>query len=276
MIERNTDLNKNFLSKEDELEIIYDGPSFNGQMEISRLRSQLKSTEYLIKELVFEYYNQKGYKENPDVKIYLKLKKGSFQEIISIVLDKELIQNVISGCLIALFTYFLTKKNLGEKEKTIPQTQIKIDKFINNVKIVRHIKHLSDPLEEEGDKIKILSKQNSNLNTEIKFSDKNIFKEKIKEMESELKISYSEEEFFGKLRAVDLDKESYRFSLEGTQNSVPVEFNEEINSETIGHILDKRIKVKAIATKRNEDLDSLKVLSFEEKRVKTLGDFTEG
>lgn len=273
MKEKTTDLNENFLSNKDELEIVYDGPSFGGQMEISHLTSQLRSTECLIKEIVAEYYKQRGYKENPDVKIYLKLKQGSFEEIISILLDKELIQEVISGCIIALFAFYLANRGKKKNEIQIPKTKINIGKIVNNIKIVQHIKHLSDPLEKEGDKIKIVSRKNPEINTEISFSDKPVFKEKIKELESELEIKYSQEDFFGKLRAVDLDKESYRFSLEGTQNSVPVEFNEKIDSDIIGKILDKRVKITAIATRKNDELESLKILKFEEKKVKDLGDF---
>ena len=275
MIEKSKDLNDNFLSNTDELEIIYDGPSFDGQMEISRLTSQLKSTEILIKELVSEYYNQRGFKENPEVKIYLKLKKGSFQEIISIILDKDIIQNVISGCVTALFTYYLMNKGKKKEDREIPLTQIKIGKIINNIKIVQHIKHLSDPLEREGDKIKIVSRKNPEINTEMDFSEKEVFRESIKELESEVKIEYSEEEFFGRFRMVDLDKETYRFSLEGGEKSVPVEFNEKINSEVISRILDKRIKIKALATKKNEELELLKILKFEQKKIKTLKDFSK-
>lgn len=273
MIEKTTDLDKNFLTNQDELEIIYEGPSFEGQMEISHLTSQLKSTEILIKELVSEYYVQKRFTEKPDVKIYLKLKQGSFEEVISIFLDKELIQNVISGCLIALFAFYLANRGKKKEEVDYPKTQINIEKIVNNIKIINHVKHISEPLEKEGDKIRIVSKKNPKLNTEIKFSDKPVFREKIKEIENELKIEYSEEEFFGKLRAVDLDKETYRFSLEGTQNSVPVEFNDKINSDTIGHLLDKLVKIKAIATRKNEELELLKILEFQEKPIKTLKDF---
>ena len=81
------------------------------------------------------------------------------------------------------------------------------------------------------------------------------------------------EEFFCKLRAVYLDKEKYRFSLEGGETAVPVEFKDKIDSEVIRRILDKRIKIKAVATKKNDELEMLKILHFEEKKIKTLGDF---
>ena len=275
MKESNTDLDKNFLSNKDELEIIYDGPSFDGQMEISRLTSQLKSTEFLIKELVSEYYNQKGYKENPDVKIYLKLKKGSFQEIISIILDKEVIQGIIVSCVSILFGFYLANRGKKKGEIEIPKAPIRIDKIVNNIKIVNHIKHLIDPLEIDGDKIKIISKKYPETNIEILFSDKDTFKEKLSELESEIKIEYSEEEFFGKLRAVDLDKEKYRFSLEGNEISVPVEFKDKIDSETIRKILDKRIKINAVATRKNDELELLKILNLKEKKIKNLKDIME-
>ena len=104
------DLSGRTIAEEQELKIIYDGPSFNGQMEISDLTNQLKSTESIIKEIIGEIYKQKKFKEKVDVKIYLKLKRGSFKEIISVVLNNPITTQVISGCLIALFINYLNKK----------------------------------------------------------------------------------------------------------------------------------------------------------------------
>lgn len=268
------DLNDNILSDKDELKIIYDGPSFDGQMEISNLTSQLKSTEFLIKDIVSEYYKQRGYKESADVRMYLKLERGSFQEIISIFLDKEVIQGIVVGCVNILFGYYLANKGKKKEDiKEIPQSPINIKNLINNIKIVNNIKHLVDPLEKEGDKIKIISTKDPRITTEINFVDKGIFKDRLKELESEIKIEIFEEEFFGKLRAVDLDKETYRFSLEGTDISVPVTFQEKINSEKIRQILDKRIKIRALATQKNDELESLKIIDHNEKERKKITDF---
>ncbi len=49
--------------REEEINLIYDGPSFEGKMEISHLASQLKSTEFVIKEIISELYKQKKFKK---------------------------------------------------------------------------------------------------------------------------------------------------------------------------------------------------------------------
>ncbi|MBI4167714.1 MAG: hypothetical protein HY515_02040, partial [Candidatus Aenigmarchaeota archaeon] len=51
---KETDLRGNILDRGDELEIIYDGPSFDGRMEIPYLIEQLKSTEFVINEIINE------------------------------------------------------------------------------------------------------------------------------------------------------------------------------------------------------------------------------
>lgn len=267
------DLKGNFLSNKDEIKIIYEGPSFDGQMEISNLTTQLKSTEFLIKEIISEYYQQRGYKEKADVKIYLKLERGSFEEIISIILDKEVLRGIVIITFGTLLGYYLSRKK-EEKARETPKTSIKIEKMVNNIKIVNNLKHIIDPLEKKGDRIRIVSTKKPKMDTKITFPDKKIFKDALKELESEVKIEYSEEDFFGKLRAVDLDKEKYRFSLEGNEAGVPVSFEKGIDSKTIRQILDKRIKIKAIATQKNEELEQLKILDFKEKRRKSLTDFS--
>ncbi len=47
------------LTYEDTIELIYDGPSFDGRMELNKLSSQLKSTEQLIRELLNQLYLQR-------------------------------------------------------------------------------------------------------------------------------------------------------------------------------------------------------------------------
>src|SRR3989338_8891829 len=136
MAEHETDLKGNHLIRKEELKIIYEGPSFDGKMEISHLSNQLKSTELVIREIVSELYKQKGLKNPKDVKIYLQLKKGSFQEIITIVFNNPIIANIIGGCIVALFTYFLTKK----KDK--PNCDIKTEDLINNYFFIKNLNQI--------------------------------------------------------------------------------------------------------------------------------------
>ena len=86
-MDKETDLRGNQLVRGEELEIIYEGPSFDGRMEVPYLISQLKSTEMVINEIINELYKSKKLSNPEQIKLYLKLKRGSFQEIISIVFN---------------------------------------------------------------------------------------------------------------------------------------------------------------------------------------------
>jgi len=267
MNELYTDLQGRVLSKKEELNIIYEGSSFDGKMEISNLTSQLKSIEFLIREIVRELYKQKGFKEKEDVQIYLSLKKGSFQEIISIVLNSPIFQTAISGCLIALFTYYLNKK------KKAPKCEIKIDKMINNYNIAKEIKQIVDPLILQGDTIKITSSKDSEINTEIVFEDKEILKQKLKKLKEQTIMEIIEEDFFGYLSMVNIDRDKYKFTLEGNNQFIPVKFDHEPKLEEIRIILGERLQIKARATYENKTIKSLDIVNYSKKRRKNLSDF---
>ena len=59
MNEFDTNLDGELLVKKEELKIIYEGPSFDGQMEINNLTSQLSSTEKIIKEILAQLKKDK-------------------------------------------------------------------------------------------------------------------------------------------------------------------------------------------------------------------------
>lgn len=272
MPESQIDLQDRLLSNEEELKIIYEGVSFDGKMEISDLTTQLKSTEFLIREIISEVHKQKGFKEKAEAQIFLKLKSGSFHETISVILNSQIMQTTISGCLIALFTYYLNSKH-NPKVK-IPKCEINIEKMINNFNTAKNIKQITDPLIDEGDTIQIISSANSGINTRIKFKDKQIFRDKLKELKDQVEIGVFEEEFFGTLSMVNLDKDKYKFALEGNNQLISAEFDIEPELEEIRKILGERLKISARATYEDKVLKSLDIISYDKKRRRNLGDFS--
>jgi len=264
-MEYETDIKGNHLVREEELNIIYDGPSFDGRMEISHLSNQLKSTELVIREIVSELYKQKRLKNPKDVKIYLQLKKGSFQEIITVIFNNPIIANIIGGCIVAIFTYYLTKK----KEK--PECHIKTENLVNNYIFVKNLNQIIIPLGEK-DKVSIIS-SNPSIRTTISHNEKNVFNSELRELKEKVAIEIFEEEFFGYLSIVDIDKEKYGFTLERTNQHIPVFFDIKPTLDEIRKILGYRIKIDARATYEEKELVKLDVQSYELKRRKNLKDF---
>src|SRR3989344_5207213 len=241
MVEHETDLSGNPLTREEEIQIIYNGPSFDGRMEISDLTSQLKSTEVLIKEIVSELYKQKGLKNPSEIKIFLKLKKGSFQEIISVILNNPTTAAIIGGCIVALFERLLSKKDKGEINN------IKIESLVNNYLIIKNLNQIIAPLEDKSDRLEIIS-SNPKIRTSLGMDEKKRIILELKELKEKVAIEIYQEDFFGYLSIVDLDKEKYGFTLEGTNQHIPLIFDNKPTLDEIRNILGYRIKITARAT----------------------------
>ena len=269
MVEQSLDLNGNKIVNEEELEIIYEGSSFNDRMEIPYLVNQLKSSELVIRQLIYEYYKSKKISSPGEIKIFLKIKRGSFKEIISVIFSHPLTQGVLSGSLIVLFEKILHRKD----SKNIPNININVENLIVNLNFITEIKNIVSPLQNEKDKVTISSNIDENLKIEINYSDKIIIKETLKKLEQETAVDIYEEDFFGYLGMVNLYKEKYAFTLEETSKPIPISFFEKPELKDIKDILGERIKIKANAYYRNKELTKLDIIQYEKKERKNLRDF---
>ena len=260
-----TDVYGNKLYKRDEITFTYEGPSFDGKMELPKLTAQLQSTELLIKELVNELYKQKKLTDAQSTKVYLELKRGSFQEIISIIFNHDFARQIISNSLVALFTYLLTKK----KEKS----ELNVTNVINNYGIINNINQIVNPLQKKDDKL-ILSLPNSKQEV-IKYEDKEIISQSISELKQEDESSFEivEEEFFGNLNSVNIKQGKFGFILEGTNKVIPVSFDDKPKIAEIKEILAERIKIKARANSENGELKKLEIINFAIKKRKVLNEY---
>lgn len=266
-MEKETDLHKNILVRGEELEIIYDGPTFDGKMEVPYLISQLRSTENIINAIITELYKSKKLDKPEEIKLYIRLKKGSFQEIISIVFNHPLTIAIIGGCIVALFERLLSRRQARECP------DIKIENLTQNINIANELNQIILPLQSEKDKIIIYSPSNNEIKTEIHYADKKVLKKTIKKLQEEVLIEVYEEEFFGYLNMVNIDRVSYGFTLEGTNKHIPVTFRDKPKLSEIKDILAERVKIRANATYRNKELTKLEIISYEVKERKNLNDY---
>jgi len=247
MADKETDLKGNILVRQEELYFVYEGPSFNGMMEMPSLINQLKSTEFLIREVIRTLYEQRKLSEPENIKLYLKLKHGSFAEIIEIILNHPLAISIIGGCVVAVFNRLFNKKDKGN-------TEINIENMTNNITFVKEINNIATPLQREGDKLSVYSPSKKELKTEIEFKEKEIIKEILKKLQEEVSVEIYEEEFFGYLYMINIDRGTIGFTLEGTNKHVPVTFITKPKLGELKNIFAEKLWIKANATYRNKEL----------------------
>lgn len=258
------DLNNKNLKESEEITLIYEGPSFDGRMELPDLTAQLNAVNQMMMELIRELYKQKKIKEPDKTKIYLKLKKGSFEQNIIIQFFYPLAVSIVGGIVVALVSKYLNRKER--------KTEINMSSITNNYLIVDNLASLSNPLKSVEDKLTIkLPNEDKEV---IAFNDGKLMRENIKILKEETKITkIYEEEFFGSLNSVNLSKEKYGFIKEETEKIIPVHFSENINLNEIKSILGERIWIKATCLEENGVIKKLDILEHKLKERKTLKEY---
>lgn len=168
--------------------------------------------------------------------------------------------------MIALFTYFLTKENNSNI--------INIENLINNQYLAKNLYQIIAPLEDENDILKLIS-SNQNINLLISSKDKLLFQDALEDLKKNVSIEIYDESFFGYLSIVDIDKNKFGFTLEGTRQHIPITFEIEPSLDEIRNILGLRLKIDARATYEEKILKELKIYHHELKIRTNLKDFGE-
>ena len=223
------------LSNEEEINLIYFGPSFNGKMELSKLTLQLKSTELILQETITNLYKERKLTNPENTKVYLELKTGSFEEIISIIFNHPLSVFIIGSIIVEVFKKYANKKKEKKGEKIVENN------FVNNKIIVNNLNMMVNPLQNKKDKLIIRIPNRED--TEIYFQDKEIIQKNVNRFKKETKIlNYYEDEFTGFLNSINVRQKRYGFILEGAKNNciITVTFDEGVDLEAIAKILDRK------------------------------------
>ncbi|VVB79050.1 Uncharacterised protein [uncultured archaeon] len=267
-IENQKDIEGNSLFKEEQINLIYQGPSFDGKMELPQLTAQLRSTDIMIRELISDLYRRKKLANPEKTKIYLELKKGSFEEIISVVFNHPLTVCIV-GTLLANVIWKYLNKEEKIKEKEV------INNISGNSNIVNNINFIINPLQNEKDRL-VIQLPKSKEETIISFNDIQTIRRSIQKIKEETKIiEIYEEKFYGILNSVNYLKEKYGFILEGTEKIIPVNFDEKLNLNEIKNILAETLEITARATYENSEIKKLEIITYKIKERKNLKDFLE-
>ena len=249
--------------KKDIIEIVYKGPSFDNKMEIKDLYHQLEALENIIKNTVNTLKECKKIDFNSrDIKISIKLKRGSFAEIVEVVFNNQILQAVISGCFIATYTYFLTNRNNKSK------------RFVNEIEMLEKnrefkssMKKVVAPMNVGGDQLNIIGNNNNIIITQ---EQKENFYRSLEDIEENelLKNGEFEEDIEGEIRKLDLDANQGNFfgfkikDREGV-SKIKSSIRGEINLNDIKEILGEPLKVKANVKYKDSEIVHIEILDYE-------------
>lgn len=257
----NTNLFGEKIIKKESMEILYSGPSFENKMEINDLYTQLEAVENIVKNTADVLKKNKRIDTGSgDIKIFLKLKSGSFGEIIEIVFSNPVFQRVISGCITATFIYYLS--NRGNKNKKFEK---EIEEFDGNKNFKSNVKKVVAPINVSGDLVNIAGDNNTVL---IKQEQKEAFFNSLDiELEKEsLKNGEFEEELVGIIRKLDLDAQRnnyFGFNINNGPSRILTAIKGEFNLNTCKELINEPIKVKALVRYKDDIITHIEILDYE-------------
>jgi len=222
--------------KEENIEILYSGLSFENRMEIRDLYIQLEAIDNIVKDTVNALKkNKKIDLGSNDIKIFLKFKKGSFGEVIEIVFNNPIFQKVVAGCIIAIFVYFLNNRNNKSKKFTN-----EIEDFEKDKNFKSNMKKVVLPINVDGDQVSIIGDNNKVV---INQNQKEDFFNSLEEEPTDelLKNGEFEEELFGVIRKIDLDLQKnnyFGFNIKNGASKIPTAIKGEFNLNIYKDLID--------------------------------------
>lgn len=264
--ERQISIRGDVLDKEEKINLVYSGPSFDGKMELPQLTSQLRSMEIIIKEIISDLYRRKKLNNPEKTRIYLELERGSFWETISIVFNHPLTVSVVGTLLTNILWKYLNKEDKIKDKETI-------NHISGNSNIVNNINLVFNPIQNRSDKLAIKLPKVEEQTT-ITFHDLDTIKKNVRKIKEETKvIEIYEEKFYGILNSVNYLKEKFGFIMEGTERIIPVSFDAKLKLNEIKKIFGEPLQITSRATYENSEIKKLDIISYAIKKRKNLKDF---
>ncbi|MFZ3076939.1 MAG: hypothetical protein WA139_00620 [Candidatus Aenigmatarchaeota archaeon] len=258
------------VTREEQLKIVYEGPSFEGKIEINDLADELEAIDSLIRTVINELAKRRitAYNSDNIQDIYVSVKKGSFEQYISIIFTNEEFRSYLITFILFFISYFQSKKTEENLIKKIEKQGEIITELVKKL-AHRKIKYIHKPLRQEGDIAKFLYDEKELLR--ISFEDKDKIDKRIQEEEDKIEIEELDQELIGYLSAVNIDTNKFRFHIETINTSAPAILN--FSLEDIKELLGKRVKVQAKVYIKLDRIEKIRILSYEEVKKKSLNDY---
>ncbi len=247
------------------LEIKYDGPSFEGVMEINALGNEILALDVCFKKVI-SLLKSRG--EEYEV-VVEPFESGSFKKRTKLVvkwieknkttatLSAGLIGVVITGAVQLILKYGPDK--IAELSPQLiseihDRTQISL---LNDPVFLRNIAIIAQPLLTEGDKV-ILRKATNDTEREvvINYSQKNNFSSLTSVIEKTGDELTAYDEVYGKIILMDIDaiKNQIAFKVYGEGERIHCTLPSEMNINDYTYLLGKWVTISGQVTKRGEQI----------------------
>ncbi len=259
------------LTNEDELKIVYEGPSFQGRIEISDLSEQLKAVNKLIRDISDELASKKIIAhDSSNIEIYVVVKKGSFEQHISLFFSNAELRGYIFTVFFFVIQYFLSQRSEDRIIKEInSRRDLEIIKDLIKMQSAQGIKAIHAPLRTEGDHAKFLYQNEEKVR--ILFEDKKSIDKKIQEEEDKIEMEELEQELVGYLSYVDIDSNKFKFHIEDTNDHIPTNLDSSLDE--IKELLGERVKIRAKVFVKSGKKVRMEVISYKKHNKRSLSDY---
>ena len=259
--------------------IKYDGPSFDkNKMELPSFTKQIYSVEKLLKESIKQLSKNQKIKDEPQQpKLFIQLRKSSFETALLIIFSNSIMINILSDCIFSYLKYLAT----GILNKDYKR---EIENLTNNKTIRNSTRNIINPCIENEDKATIINGDvnfnNCNILLELDKGKRDNIYDKLDEIEESSPIEQFEQEMFGKILEIDavkneeqLSKSRLCFVVEGGNEPIEALFNADIKKEEIKKIIFERIKIKANVSYKGDDMIKILIKSYYLSQLKNLKEF---
>lgn len=272
-MENQMSIGGNKVVNKDMLIIKYEGPSFDNRMELHNFIKQITSIEKILKQTIDALNKTQKVKDTSrESKYFLELRRGSFETVLMILFSNPILMNIVSNCIFEYMKYLA----IGKKSK---KYNAEIKSLVEDKNVRQYTRDIINPCMAGADKITIISGDVNNTLI-IKDEERKTIEEKLQKVENELPIEEYEQELIGNILKVDavkaqdhLEKSKLGFVIEGQTQPIVTTFEQNISKEELKNIFLSRIKIKAIASYRGNDIIKLLIKSYEFALKKKLDSF---
>ncbi|MBP5993350.1 MAG: hypothetical protein KA731_00420 [Candidatus Moranbacteria bacterium] len=253
-------------------DICYDGPSFDGAMEISLLKNEIAGLDNALRiaAQVLAKHKKIDFRSG-DVEIYIEaFERGSFKKKVKVVLkslqDLNQYQGAIAlGALVISVMTFVKQQETLDIDHIPPEimaqfkTQVEYD-LLQNREFLKSVSDIVAPLNQSGDHLHIAVPKNSE--TDIDYLDKEKFIKLALPSVVEGVDGDKHEIIVGRINRVDLDAtiRHIGFKVKGEGSSIPATLSTQVKSSvSMNDLLGKWVEMGALTTYKGDIREHIEI-----------------
>lgn len=256
----------------DSLEITYDGPSFNGVMEINLLGKEIQGFSYCLKTALKKLRENKQIEiDENEIDIFVEaFRHGSFKHLIK-WLEKHPSTTNALGVLALVFigiVQIVVDHQPAEIKNMSPELMTRIGdtvkvQLLSDQKFLDSLAATITPLKCDDDKI--IFKNAPDKQVIVPYEKRACFMELSSADQADLPVVQVEEELKGRIVMIDIDatKNQIGFKVDGKGNEIRCSIAEGFTIDEFIPLVGKWVKIQGTAEKKGDIYNSISINSYE-------------